>query len=332
MKSVGGFGIANIDIIFGNAHRMPRLGEEVYSESCSQQLGGGAVATLIQLSRLGVPVKLATYIGEGPLSRYLVKELKKNKIEYRNMLSTEERDPVTLSCVVSCNQDRGIISYKPKETAFEVKKKKIYEFYEDCQIAFLSLEQKELCKPLKEAGCTIVLDSAWSDMLSLEWYYDIFPYVDYFIPNAMEAMKITGADTPVQALETLAEYLKNPIVKNGNEGCMYKTNGEIYVIEPLPVNHVDSTGAGDAFAAGFMYGLYYGYTLDDCIRFGNITDGNAVTKMGCLAAEMDREKLFKYFCEVYGRQKNAIKKMSDGFDVGSALLDTEPTFFRMLKI
>ena len=44
------------------------------------------------------------------------------------------------------------------------------------------------------------------------------------------------------ALETLAEYLKNPIVKNGNEGCMYKTNGEIYVIEPLPVNHVDLLG------------------------------------------------------------------------------------------
>ena len=73
MNSVGGFGIANVDIIFGNAHRMPKLGEEVYSESCSKQLGGGAVATLIQLYRLGVPVKLATYIGEGPLSRYLVK-------------------------------------------------------------------------------------------------------------------------------------------------------------------------------------------------------------------------------------------------------------------
>lgn len=136
MKSVGGFGIANIDIIFGNAHRMPRLGEEVYSESCSQQLGGGAVATLIQLSRLGVPVKLATYIGEGPLSRYLVKELKKNKIEYRNMLSTEERDPVTLSCVVSCNQDRGIISYKPKETAFEVKKRKYMSFMRIVKLLF----------------------------------------------------------------------------------------------------------------------------------------------------------------------------------------------------
>ena len=110
MNSVGGFGIANVDIIFGNAHRMPKLGEEVYSESCSKQLGGGAVATLIQLSRLGVPVKLATYIGEGPLSRYLVKELEKDKIEYTNMLSTDEEDPVTLSCVVSCRQDRGIVS------------------------------------------------------------------------------------------------------------------------------------------------------------------------------------------------------------------------------
>ena len=69
MNSVGGFGIANVDIIFGNADRMPKLGEEIYSGYCSKQLGGGAVATLIQLSRLGIPVKLATYIGEGLLSR-----------------------------------------------------------------------------------------------------------------------------------------------------------------------------------------------------------------------------------------------------------------------
>ena len=69
------------------------------------------------------------------------------------------------------------------------------------------------------------------------------------------------------------------------------------------MRHVDSTGAGDAFAAGFMYGLYYGYDLGDCIRFGNITGGNAVTEMWCLSAEMDEEKLLKYFYEIYGREK-----------------------------
>lgn len=303
MNSVGGFGIANVDIIFGNADRIPSLGEEVYSRDCSKQLGGGAVATLIQLSRLGVPVKLATYIGEGLLSKYLLKELEKNKIEFTNMLSSDEVDPVTLSCVVSCRQDRGIVSYKPTEAAFAVDQKRIYEFYEGCGIVFLSLEQKELCKPLKEAGCMIVLDSAWSDRLSLDWYYDVFPYVDYFIPNAMEAMKITGADTPLQALERLSAYLENPIVKSGNAGCLYKEDKRIYTIEPLPVTHVDSTGAGDAFAAGFMYGLYYGYALKDCIRFGNITGGNAVTQLGCLAAEMNEDKLLEYFSEIYGGER-----------------------------
>ena len=82
MNSVGGFGIANVDIIFGNADRIPKLGEEIYTPSCFKQLGGGVVATLIQLSRLGVPVKLATYIGNGSLSKYLVKKLEKEKIEY----------------------------------------------------------------------------------------------------------------------------------------------------------------------------------------------------------------------------------------------------------
>lgn len=313
MNSVGGFGIANVDIIFGNADRMPKLGEEIYSGYCSKQLGGGAVATLIQLSRLGIPVKLATYIGEGLLSKFLKKELEKNKIEFTNMLSSDEEDPVTLSCVVSCKQDRGIVSYKPGEAAFIVDKKKVYEFYESCEIAFLSLEQKELCKPLKESGCMIVLDSAWNDMLSMEWYYDTFPYVDYFIPNSMEAMKITGADTPVQALERLSEYLKNPIVKSGNAGCLYKADKKIHVVESLPVAHVDSTGAGDAFAAGFMYGLYYGYALEACIRFGNITGGNAVTQIGCLSAEMDEEKLLRYFCEIYGGDIsfNVSKKQED---------------------
>ena len=113
---------------------------------------------------------------------------------------------------------------------------------------------------LKEAGCTIVLDSAWSDMLSLEWYYDAFRMWIFYTElhgsheNNRGGYTGTGIGKAVRAFE-------NPIVKNGNAGCLYKENKELHIIEPLPVRHVDSTGAGDAFAAGFMYGLYYGYDL-----------------------------------------------------------------------
>ncbi len=295
MAGIAGFGIANVDFIFGKTPRMPRLGEEIYSGSCTRQLGGGPVATLMLLSKLGIPVRLATYIGNGPLSQYLLEELEKSNLPYTNMLSTSEYDPVTLSCVVSCEQDRGIISYRPDDDAFFVESQNVYEFYRESKIAFLTLEQKELCRPLKESGAVIVLDTAWNDAMSLDWYWDVFPYVDYFIPNEMEAKKIAGTETAEQALNVLGQYLNTPIIKKGNRGCIYKKCGNTYAIPPFPVKHVDSTGAGDAFAAGFMYGLYHGFGIDDCLRFGNITGGNAVTEIGCLAAEIDEKKLLEKF-------------------------------------
>lgn len=298
MSGVAGFGIANVDYIFGNAPRMPLLGEEIYTGSFSKQLGGGAVATLILLSKLGIPANLGTYIGSGPLSQYLVEELDKSQVGYTNLLSTSEEDPVTISCVVSCQDDRGIVSYRPEDSAFSVENQKIYEHYKGSKIAFLSLEQRELCKPLKEAGSIIVLDSAWSDKLCMDWYYDIFPYVDYFIPNEMEAQKITGAKTAEEALAILGQYLEVPIVKKGGQGCLYKKGDQTSIIPPAPVKHVDSTGAGDAFAAGFMYGLYHDYSIDDCIRFGNITGGNAVTQIGCLSADIDEDKLLEKYREL----------------------------------
>ena len=297
MTKIAGFGIANVDFIFGNAPRMPQLGEEIYSGSCSKQLGGGPVATLILLAKLGLPAQLATYIGKGSLSKFLIAELENSQVNYINMLATDEEEPVTLSCIVSCASDRGIVSYKPEDAAFAVDKQKIYEFYSGSKIAFLTLEQRELCKPLKEAGSIIVLDSAWNDKLSLDWYYDIFPYIDYFIPNEMEAKKITGANTAEEALDILGQYLPIPIVKKGNEGCLLKQNGEVSIIPPFPVKHIDSTGAGDAFAAGFMYGLYKDYEISECIRLGNITGGNAVTKIGCLAADINEQEMLEKYEE-----------------------------------
>lgn len=295
MRRVAGFGIANIDIIFGQAQRMPLLGEEIYSGTLSRQLGGGAVATMIQLSRLGVPVKLATYIGKGDLSRFLIKELDRHHIDYTNMLCTEEEDPVTLSAVVSCPGDRGIISYKPDPCAFRTDMDKIYRFYEGSEIAYVSLEHKEIYPELKKSGCLIVLDSAWDDAMCLSDYQDAFPHIDYFIPNAKEAMQLTGAASAEEALEILSHHLKVPIIKNGEQGSLYFDRGRIACVRPYPAKHKDSTGAGDAFAAGLIYGLFHRYPLQDCIRFGNISGANAVTKIGCLSAEIDEETLLSRY-------------------------------------
>ena len=146
MNSVGGFGIANVDIIFGNARRMPKLGEEVYSESMFQTGSEAERGNSYPVVQAWRTCKAGNIYWRRAAEQISGKRTGEDKIEYTNMLSTDEEDPVTLSCVVSCMQDRGIVSYKPEEAAFAVEKKKIYEFYEGCRIAFLSLEQKDLCR------------------------------------------------------------------------------------------------------------------------------------------------------------------------------------------
>lgn len=303
MKAVAGFGIANIDLIFSGARKPPALGEEEYAKACSKELGGGPLATMIQVHRLGVPARLGTFIGTGELSAFLRNELDKSGIPYCNMAEKPCAEPLTLSCIISCKTDRAIISYKPPEEAFALAEDKLAAFYQGAELAYISAENVSLCQRLKEEGCIIVLDSAWSHDLHLEQYSSILSYVDYFIPNEKEALKITGAKDASAALEILGRYLATPIIKRGSKGCIYRKEGQLREVEPISVEHRDSTGAGDAFAAGLLYGLYHRYDIEKCLRFANITGGNAVSRVGCLSAYLDERGLMERYKQCYGEHK-----------------------------
>jgi ribokinase len=101
------------------------------------------------------------------------------------------------------------------------------------------------------------------------------------MPNARELQLITGeTEVPKGAAILIERGVKIVAVKLGAKGC-YVTNGqEKRTIEPFKVNVVDTTGAGDAFNAGFIYGLLNNKTLAECGRIGNFVAAQSVTKMG----------------------------------------------------
>lgn len=78
------------------------------------------------------------------------------------------------------------------------------------------------------------------------------------------------------------------------DGCMVKDQSGTRVIPSMKgVVAVDSTGAGDAFMSGFMYGLYHDYPVDQCIRFGNVTGGTCVQGVGCLTKYVNEQQLLE---------------------------------------
>ena len=117
---------------------------------------------------------------------------------------------------------------------------------------------------------------------------------DYYTPNRKEAMKITGESTPEKAAQSLCRYFDSVVVKLDADGCLGIENGNEFFVKSVDTfGNVDSTGAGDAFLAGFTYGLYYDYPFKECIEFGNITGGKAVTAVGALGAYLNEKELLK---------------------------------------
>lgn len=292
-----------VDFIYSDVERLPKLGEEVFSGGFTLTLGGGPPATLVALHRLGIPVKLGTFLGKGQFSRFAREMLEEYKVNYVNLYQGEEPEPLIITSVISTGEDRSFVSYQPghsgggeTENFYNATEGEVYDLYKGCRIAYVTLGYDDVWKRLKKEGSILVMDTAWYDGLHLDWYKNIFPYLDYFTPNEKEAPKLTNTATPEEALDVLAEYIPNPIVKLSKDGCIIKENGKtVHIKAADQFESVDATGAGDAFLAGLMYGIYKGYDTREAVKLGNITGGNCVTKVGCLTAEMDEAMLKSYY-------------------------------------
>ena len=112
-----------------------------------------------------------------------------------------------------------------------------------------------------------------------------------FFPNEHELKMLTGKDYREGAEILLEEGVKIVAVKLGAQGCYVTDGEEAHLIEPFKVEVVDSTGAGDAFCAGFIYGMIRNKTLKECGILGNFVASRTLTRMGARNGLPTREEL-----------------------------------------
>jgi sugar/nucleoside kinase (ribokinase family) len=148
---------------------------------------------------------------------------------------------------------------------------------------------EEACRLAKENKMCVALDLA-----SYNVVIDMLPalkkivteYVDIVFANEEEARAFTGLG-PVEALDELSKKCHIAVVKTGPDGSWIKRGDEVIKVDALKVNAVDTTGAGDLYAAGFLYGYSNGFGLDKCGMFGSILAGKVIEIIG---ARMPQEK------------------------------------------
>lgn len=112
-------------------------------------------------------------------------------------------------------------------------------------------------------------------------------HVDVLIGNATEAQELCGADTPHRAARLLADYCDVAVVTMDSRGALIRQGSTVYEIPAFHVEAVDATGAGDMYAAGLLYGLCAGLSLDVAGRLAAYTAAQVVTKMGARLDSID---------------------------------------------
>lgn len=293
MSFIAGAGATNVDLLYEDMPKIPNVGEEIYTDKFSCQLGGGLPATLINIGRLGIEAKIATELGCDMFSEFASQQYRKNSVEPMNIYKGDAI-PLNITSAIILKGDRSFITYgkgsiEPDDEAKE-------SFYNMAHGAKICLMQPggfiDVYKKLKSEGTLMVLDMGWDENMSVEKYADLLETADIYTPNRKEALRITGAANENDAADALRKYFDRVIVKVDKDGCIGIDNGESFFVKSVEkFKNKDSTGAGDAFLAGLCYGLFYDYPLKDCIEFGNITGGKAVTAVGALSAYVTEKEL-----------------------------------------
>ncbi len=134
-----------------------------------------------------------------------------------------------------------------------------------------------------EAGCIISIDMASYNVVESNdaFLHDIVEkYVNIVFANETESRAFTKMDNPQQALRAISELCDIAIVKVGKDGSWVRSGLEEHFIEPWPAKTIDATGAGDTYAAGFLYAHSLGMPLKVCGEVGSIIAAKVVEVIG----------------------------------------------------
>jgi sugar/nucleoside kinase (ribokinase family) len=203
--------------------------------------------------------------------------------------------------LVSPDSERTFATYLGAAVEISAEDLKIEQFqgYDYFHIEGYLVQNYELIERAvvlaKEAGCKVSIDLASFNVVeaNLDFLKRITEqYVDIVFANEEEAKSFTGKE-PEEALHQIAEIADYAIVKIGSKGSMVKHDGKVYNAGVIKANSIDTTGAGDLYASGFLYGMIKGYSLDRCAEIGAITAGNIIEVIGAKMDDSRWEKIYK---------------------------------------
>jgi len=283
MLEVIGLGALNYDKLY-IVERLAKAGEEVGILTIKEAPGGSAANTIVGLSRLGVATGFVGAVGRDPEGRFLLEDLKKEKVDTLGVVAKEDRSGTVIGLVEKTGE-RTLYIYPGANSSMEIKDIKLdyidsaeylhtSSFVDEAQLRM----QTELVSRIKPK--ISFAPGLLCQKYGIEKLAPIIKKSHLVFLNEMEIQALTRLSPERGAEELLGFGAKIIVATLGEEGCYITDGKENYRVPAIKTNVLDTTGAGDAFAAGFLYAMLRGRSLQECGLAGNKVAAKCIASYG----------------------------------------------------
>jgi sugar/nucleoside kinase (ribokinase family) len=269
--------------------------------------GGSAANTIHSMACLGVICGYAGKIGDDDLGRLFAAEFQQNSITTHLPLSS--LDTGRVMAMVSADSERTMATFLGAATGLTSGdfNRELMQRYDIVYVEGYLVQDhgliESIIKTAHETGLKVAIDLSSYNIVAqnLDFLKSLVArYVDIVFANEEEALAFTGFE-PLQALEAISLMCEVAVVKTGRHGSLVKKGDKVYHILPVPTKEVDTTGAGDSYAAGFLYGLTRGLELQKCGEIASLVSSKAVETMGAKIPEESWPALIEKVREIDNR-------------------------------
>ena len=277
------------DLVFFALDRLPDLGEEVKTDHFTATVGGGAVITAVHAARLGMKSGILSALGAAAVTR-----LKHEGVSVTNLRKPSE--PHAITAALSTDEDRAFVTFNGVNAKLEGRLAKVLSkpvspkpegrrptqshvhlcFYpHDCAQWTLIVSR------LRKRGITTSWDFGWNEPLAGDrGLTGLIDALDFVFVNELEARHYTGEATLEAAVSHWRQRKAITIIKQGENGATWIAPNRDIHAPARCVNVVDTTGAGDAFNAGFLVAWMRGNSPERCLAEGNNVGARSTQRAG----------------------------------------------------
>ena len=281
---------------------VPSFGQvEKLVDSASLSIGSSSAIFACGAARLGLRVGFIGICGDDLFGNFMLNEMTRREVDIAPVI-IDPAVPTGMGVILCTQMDRAILTYPGAINRLRADQvtDEILARTRHLHVASYFLQTAlqpglpDLFRRAHALGLTVSIDPNWDPSGKWHGFEELLPLVDVFMPNENEALALTGLETVELALARLGRECPTVAIKMGARGAIATRGAETVSGSAIEVKVVETTGAGDSFDSGFLYGFLHGWSLARALNLGLACGSLSTRDAGGTTAQPALDEAMKY--------------------------------------